>query len=217
VRKHLQTVVIVIALILASGAQAAADPLPVPDASRSVDTVDGFHFSASLTNMTINSVPNMAATAFTRESFVSGTATASVDDNGTVPVNTVKLTLIAQVGCQVDMKAGGVLSLNGESSGSVTDITGLNPLSRLDPGGNLNLLPGYIEEVPIVDKTIAAQLNHFDVKDLAGHQFQISADEFEVKVNRCAGPVTVRLVAQALMSTDNADKSVTVYSDIFSI
>jgi len=37
--------------------------------------------------MTINSVPNMAATAFTREGFVTGKAAATIDGNGSVPVD----------------------------------------------------------------------------------------------------------------------------------
>ena len=37
--------------------------------------------------MTINSVPNMAATAFTWEGFVTGKAAATIDGNGVVPVN----------------------------------------------------------------------------------------------------------------------------------
>jgi MspA len=36
--------------------------------------------------MTINSVANMAATAFTREGFVTGKAAAAIDGNGAVAV-----------------------------------------------------------------------------------------------------------------------------------
>jgi hypothetical protein len=58
--------VVVVLLCLGDGV-AAADPLPVADVTQSADTDDGWHLSAALTRMTINSVPNMAATAFTRE------------------------------------------------------------------------------------------------------------------------------------------------------
>jgi len=51
---------------------AAADPLPVADVTQSADTDDGWHLSAALTRMTINSVPNMAATAFTQGRFRHG-------------------------------------------------------------------------------------------------------------------------------------------------
>jgi hypothetical protein len=170
--------------------------------------------SASLTKMTINSVPNMAATAFTREGFVTATATATVDDNGKAPVNTVKLELLAQVGCQIDLNQGAVLFFNTEESGAFADILAGNPAGRFTPGINVNLLPGYILEIPITEKEMKADLNHFSVKDLAGHQFEISVDDYEVKVDKCGGPVSVRLVARAYMSTDNSDKTVTLYGDI---
>jgi len=51
---------------------AAADPLPVADVTQSAETDDGWHLSAALTRMTINSVPNMAATAFTKACLVAG-------------------------------------------------------------------------------------------------------------------------------------------------
>ena len=65
---------------------AAADPLPVADVTQSAETDDGWHLSVALTRMTINSVPNMAATAFTREGFVTGKAAAAIDGNGAVAV-----------------------------------------------------------------------------------------------------------------------------------
>jgi hypothetical protein len=67
------------ALLCVSAGVAAADPLPVADVTQSADTDDGWHLSAALTRMTINSVPNMAATAFTREGFVTGKAAATID------------------------------------------------------------------------------------------------------------------------------------------
>jgi hypothetical protein len=43
--------------------------------------------SASLSKMTINSVPNMVATALTREGFVTGETSAKIDGDGRAPVN----------------------------------------------------------------------------------------------------------------------------------
>jgi hypothetical protein len=77
-------------LVMADGVAAA---VPVADVSQSVATRDGWHLTASLKNMTINSVPNFAATAFTREAFVSAEADANIDGNGTSPVNAGSLTL----------------------------------------------------------------------------------------------------------------------------
>ena len=94
-------------LLCVSSGVAMADPLPVADVTQSADTDDGWHLSAALTRMTINSVPNMAATAFTREGFVTGKAAATIDGNGAVAVNSGTLVLGLQLGCQIDLSEGG--------------------------------------------------------------------------------------------------------------
>ena len=62
------------------------DPVPIGDVTQSAVTDDGWHVSASLSKMTVNSVPNMAATALTREGFVTGEASATIDGDGKLPV-----------------------------------------------------------------------------------------------------------------------------------
>src|SRR5258708_10320791 len=84
---------VAVALLCLGHGQAAADPLPVADVTQSADTDDGWHLSAALTRMAINSVPNMAATAFTREGFVTGKAAATIDGNGAIAVNSCTLLL----------------------------------------------------------------------------------------------------------------------------
>ena len=67
-----------LALLCLTGGVATADPLPVADVTQSADTDDGWRLSAALSRMTINSVPNMAATAFTpREAPRRSTVTVS--------------------------------------------------------------------------------------------------------------------------------------------
>ena len=85
---------------------AAADPLPVADVRQAVNTEDGWRLGVSLTQMTVNSVPNMAATAFTREGFVTGRAEASIDGSGSSAVNNGTLIVGLQLGCQVDLSEG---------------------------------------------------------------------------------------------------------------
>ncbi|MDT5397617.1 MAG: hypothetical protein QOK33_848, partial [Mycobacterium sp.] len=58
-----------VTLLCVAGGVAKADPIPLADVTQSADTDDNWHLSASLTRMAMNSVPNMAATAFTREAF----------------------------------------------------------------------------------------------------------------------------------------------------
>jgi hypothetical protein len=93
---------VAVALLCLGHGLAAADPLPVADVTQSADTDDGWHLSAALTRMAIDSVPNMAATAFTREGFVTGKAAATIDGMA-IPVNSGALVLGLQLGCQVDL------------------------------------------------------------------------------------------------------------------
>jgi hypothetical protein len=72
-----------------------------------------------------------AATAFTREAFVSAEADANIDGNGTSPVNAGSLILDAQVGCQIDLSSGGNLGVGQSAIPFAPVIT-------------LKLLPGWI-------------------------------------------------------------------------
>ena len=66
--------------------------------------------------MTINSVPNMAATAFTREGFVIRKAAATIDGNGAVSVNSGTLVMGLQLGCQVDLREGASVDVGGDAA-----------------------------------------------------------------------------------------------------
>jgi hypothetical protein len=160
--------------------------------------------------MTINSVPNMAATAFTREGFVTGKAAATIDGNGAVAVNSGTLVLGLQLGCQIDLSEGG-------SVGGDADI-GINPglgagdaLSDIGPyadlGGNvsINLLPGTITNVGLGKKS------------LKGRTGEIVVHDAHVKVDACGGAVSVRFFATAMIDTDKSDDSVNAYGDILSL
>ena len=115
-----RTVVIVIVPMFVCCGVAAADPVPVDDATHSADTDDGWTLSASLTSMTINSVPNMAATPLTKEAFISGKAVAKIDGDGKVPVNSGNLLMGVQLGCQLDLSQGGNVGLVGRSASAAT-------------------------------------------------------------------------------------------------
>ena len=109
-----RTVVIVIVAMFVCCGVAAADPVPVDDATHSADTDDGWTLTATLTNMTINSVPNMAATPLTKEAFISGKAVAKIDGDGKVPVNSGNLLMGVQLGCQLDLSQGGNIGLSAD-------------------------------------------------------------------------------------------------------
>jgi hypothetical protein len=196
-------------LLCLAGGVAAADPLPVADVTQTADTDDGWHLSAALTRMTINSVPNMAATAFTREGFVTGKAAATIDGNGAVAVNSGTLVLGLQLGCQIDLSEGA--SVGGDADIGINPGVNGNLLNDVGPyadlGGNVsvNLLPGTITNIGL------------GKKELKGRAGEIVVHDAHVKVDACGGPVSIRFFATAMIDTDKSDDSVNAYGDILSL
>jgi hypothetical protein len=206
--RHAGTVAVV--LLCVGQANASADPLPVADVSQSADTDDGWHLSATLTQMTINSVPNMAATAFTREGFVTGKAIAAIDGNGAIPVNSGTLVFGLQLGCQVDLSEGGSLDVGGDAgispglhNGDAFDDIG--PYVDIDGDASINLLPGTITNVGLGKKA------------LKGRTGEIVVHDAHVKVDGCGGQVAIRFFTTAMIDTDKSDDSVNVYGDILTL
>jgi hypothetical protein len=191
---------VVLTLPFVGSGIAVAEPLPLADVSRSAHTDDGWHLSASLTNMTINSVPNMAATAFTREGFVTGKGTVTIDGDGVVPVNSGTLVLGVQLGCQIDLSEGLDLGVSNES-----DVITTRPFEDVLPYISVTLKPGSITSLSLGKKTIKGRTGRITVHDA------------HVKVDACGGPVSVRLFAAATLYTDNSDDSVNTYGDIVSL
>jgi hypothetical protein len=199
-----------VALLCVASGVARADPLPVADVTQSADTDDGWHLSVALTRMTINSVPNMAATAFTREGFVTGKAEAVIGGNGAAAVNSGNLVLGLQLGCQIDLSEGG--SIGGDADiGISPGFTGSNVLNNIGPyadvDGNvsINLLPGTITNVGLGKKA------------LKGRDGEIVVHDAHVKVDACGGPVSIRFFTTAMIDTDRSDDSVNAYGDILTL
>lgn len=199
-------------LLVVTAGVARAEPIPVADVSQSADTDDGWHVSASLSKMTVNSVPNMAATALTREAFVTGEASAKIDGDGKSAVNSGELILGVQLGCQVDLSQGGNSSLGGDAGigfnvGNGIGLSGLGPsaYADIDPSISVNILPGNITTMGLGKKA------------LKGRSGEITVHEAHVKVDGCGGPVVMRFFAYAGISTDNGDDSINTYGDILNI
>ena len=192
VRTLLAASVVAATLLVMTDGVAAAEPLPLADVSRSAVTRDGWQLTASLKNMTINSVPNFAATAFTREAFVSAEADATIDGNGNSPVNGGSLIVGVQLGCQIDLSPGGNVGI------------GQNAVP-FAPVIILKLMPGWIANV---------NLGQFTLKGRSGTIFIHDA---EVKADACGGPVNVRFFATASINSDTSQDSETAYGDVISI
>jgi hypothetical protein len=190
---------------------ASAEPLPVADVTQSADTDDGWHLSAALTRMTINSVPNMAATAFTREGFVTGKAATTIDGNGGVAVNSGTLVMGLQLGCQVDLSEGGSLGVDADAGINPSFSNGSNLLNIIGPyadiegNASINLLPGTITNLGL------------GKKELKGRTGEIVVHDAHVKVDGCGGQVAVRFFATTMIDTDKSDDSVNAYGDILTL
>ncbi len=190
---------------------AAAEPLPVADVTQSADTDDGWHLSAALTRMTINSVPNMAATAFTHEGFVTGKAAATIDGNGGVAVNAGTLVMGLQLGCQVDLSEGGNLGVNASAGINPSFTNGGNlfnvfgPFADVGGDASINLLPGTITNLGL------------GKKELKGRTGEIVVHDAHLKIDGCGGQVSVRFFATAMIETDKSDDSVNAYGDILTL
>jgi MspA len=209
VLRRLRVGAVALAFLCLSCAVATAEPLPVADVTQSTDTDDGWHLSAALTRMTINSVPNMAATAFTREGFVTGKAAATIEGNGNVPVNSGTLVLGLQLGCQVDLSEGGSVDVGGDVgispgiNGNV--LNDIGPFAELDGDISINLLPGNITNLGLGKKA------------LKGRTGEIVVHDAHVKVDGCGGQVAIRFFATAMIDTDKSDDSINAYGDILSL
>ncbi len=235
--KCFRTGIVVLVLFGTNGGVAAAEPIPVQPVTRSVDTIGCrsdtspskycLHLTSELADMTINSVPNMAATTFTREGFVTGTATAKVTGDDTSSVKKVELKLALQVGCQIDLKTGAQLEIAGTANlGSTLDNaeTGAAPVVDFPPADNLNPSatvfpkPGTLTDLQLIDKQIQDPKDLNEIKDSDDNiVFHASVHDSHVSVDGCGGPVSVRIIATSTVSTLYSDENVTAYGDIIQI
>ncbi|MGE2689006.1 MspA family porin [Mycolicibacterium pulveris] len=204
------------ALVFGTAGVAAANPVTVPDVTRTVVTPDGYHLSASLTNVTIESVPNMAATAFSREAFLSATATATIAGAGKEPVTGGKLELWFMAGCQIGMEGGGFLGL-----GSTVGISSIlsnffdlaAPKADVNPTSSLQLMPGRIAYELLSSKQIDPAGAQSDINASGQTVIRIDVTAASFKADACGGPVTVRLGVTARMSTRKNESESNAYGD----
>ncbi|MFC9434914.1 MspA family porin [Nocardia sp. NPDC057030] len=192
--------------LLASG-QGIASADVVADKSRVVDTDDGWTLTVTKTSETLDRYPNLAATMFTREGFVSLKAIAEVTGKGAQPVNAAVVSFGYQIGCQIDVSSGLTTSLgasfgpNASLNISYPPSVSLGVNASVSPNVSTTLKPGSIATV------------QFGKKALASGRASIAMDQVEVKVDACMGPVSLRSFATATMSTPTADNTTTAYGD----
>ncbi|MFE3187760.1 MspA family porin [Nocardia sp. NPDC059240] len=196
-----------IAAVLLAWASGTAGADTVPDKNRIVETDDGWQLSITKTAENLDRYPNLAATMFTREGFVALKAVAEVNGAGRQPISSGALTLGYQIGCQVDVSSGLTLgmgfSIGPNASVTISQFPGvtIGGQASINPNISTTLRPGSIATID------------FGTKPLATNRASITADQVEIKIDACMGPVTLRSYATARISTPTADNTVTVYGD----
>ncbi len=198
-----------VSTVLLAGAWGAgtASADPVADKYRQTITDDGWTLAVTKTNENLDRVPNLAATMFTREGFVSLKAVAEVSGGGSAPISAGSLGLGYQIGCQVDVSTGLTLGMgvsvgpNASLNISYPPSVSLGASASVSPNISTTLKPGSIATID------------FGTKPLAGPRASITAEGVEVKIDACMGPVSLRSFATARISTPTADNTVTVYGD----
>ncbi|AMU32405.1 MspA family porin [Mycobacteroides abscessus] len=192
-----------LALIFAVNFIAHADGLP--DSTESDITEDGWGIQVGTLDEDVNSVPNLAATPFTREAFVQVTGFGKITGKGRFPVTAANLILGYQMGCQSDISKGVDLggnlgagpALNGTTAG---DGSVGGSLAR-SIGGSLafSLRPGGIIAIPM------------DSIALKGDEARLRVRNIHVKIDACNGSVTIRSFAIMNITSDFSHSSLATY------
>ncbi|MFI1920547.1 MspA family porin [Nocardia sp. NPDC020380] len=179
----------------------------VADKYRRTVTDDGWTLAVTKTNENLDRWPNLASSPVSREGFVSLKAIAEVTGGGNQPITSGTVTLGYQIGCAVDVSNGLTLGL-GFSIGPNASVT-ISQFPGVTIGGQAAVTPNISTTLkPGAIATIA-----FGSKPLAGPRASITAEQVEIKVDACAGPVTIRSFATAAISTPAADNNISVYGD----
>ena len=221
-----------------SGAIASAEPVDPDTAQDSTDSADGqWRLHVKLEHWRIESVPNMAATAFTREAYISATATVSIDaldQNNPTPkganITQRSISLWLQEGCQATMGQGTLNISNTATTGlsattspaggpSVTPSVANSP----DPQYGQALAPGTIVGKNLQNKAYpdkpdpAAPKPPWLTTNWGDDTLTVSIQNWDLKVDACAGPVSFRFIGEALMYTQQYTLGVDTYSNIVQI
>lgn len=189
-------------LTLAPVAPAAAEPINMAPQYYDKVSRDGWKLHIAIENEVINSVPNLAAAANSREAFVTASGTATATGGGN-PISDSIFILGYQLGCQVDVSAG--LNIGGTAgiggSGGLP-FSGFGLLPGVAGYVQTVLQPGVITDLPLTNMT----LNQ-------GGQAILDIDNIHIKADGCGGDVTIRSYAYLRTSTEAAHTQFAIYGD----
>lgn len=197
------------AAVLAAGAQAtpraSAEPVTMAPQVYDKTSTDGWHLNIKINGESVNSVPNLAAAANSREGFVTANATATAT-GGSNPITDSLFILGYQLGCQSDVSAG--LNLGGSGGlgigGSLIPGTAPTIGPSAGIGGFIQTIvqPGVIVDLPMTNMALSPS-----------GTASLSIDNLHIKADACGGDVTVRSYAYLRVSTEASHTSFAVYGD----
>ncbi|MGR6977510.1 MspA family porin [Mycobacteroides abscessus] len=201
------SVVVCVAVLLTPGL-GSAEPQEMAPRNEVKLTRGGWSLNLTLANEVVNSVPNLAAAANSREAFVTFEATAAVS-GGRSPLTDSAFVAGYQLGCQVDVSSG--LQLGGAASiapSGAVGVSGTGPAANVGLGGGLsgylqtNLQPGVITDLPMGSMPLgAAGFGMLDVTSI------------HVKADACGGAVTIRSFAYIRIGTETERSEFAIYGD----
>lgn len=169
-------------------------------------TPDGLNIHMSTHDEVVNSIPNLADAANSREAFVTLTADASV--GGASAIQDSLFIMGYQLGCQSDVSSG--LQFGGAVSGGLSGTGTLGTSSTLAGSAGAGatgymqtvLEPGVIVDLPM--SNMALSPNGHATLDITG---------LHIKADACGGDVTIRSYAYLRVSTADAHSSYAIYGD----
>ncbi|MBL1079171.1 MspA family porin [Nocardia sp. 2] len=185
----------------------SADLVRSSDHTVTKATVDGWVAEASLVNVLVNTVPNLAQSPWSREAFIDATAVGNISGSGSTGVKSGVLRTGLQLGCNTDVSSGlqtgssGSIGPNASVTVSAQPGVTLGGNASISPQIQTTIKPGAITTIPLGERVLEGAVG---ASDLTGIQ---------VNVDSCLGPVSVRVYTQFSISSHVADTTVTVYSD----
>ncbi|MFT4397190.1 MspA family porin [Gordonia lacunae] len=196
------------ALVGAGGVSAA--PTPLVTKYDHLVTDDGWRIELRASELVVNPMSNIANSFASREGWVSarvaGLITPARGRTPSQPVSSGVLEQFLVVGCQIDVSDGATFGF-GSSIGPNANVTisgqpgaSVGGSASVSPSISSKLKPGRITEISLGKKTL--QTNRASIR----------AKRVHLRVDGCAGPVTVRVIVRFSVSTPTADDTLNLYS-----
>ena len=193
----------VVVLGVESAPVVSAEPVSMAPQVYDKVSADGWHLNLQIRDETVNSVPNLAAAANSREAFVTATATATAT-GGSGPIQDSLFILGYQLGCQSDVSAGLALGGTAGIAGSLGVVPAPSVGGSAGAAGFMQTIvqPGVIVDLPMTNMALSP-----------GGRATLSVDNLHIKADACGGDVNIRSYAYLRVSTDSAHTSYAVYGD----